>query len=89
MNSDDVLGEMCRVGKYISVELEICEHQGAVELSATLFGGTQHAGPIVSGVKIHSWGSFNLLEATRKRNEMGRHREEMERLMDDNNLRSF
>jgi len=89
VDANKVRQEFCRVGKIISVDLEITEFDGAEKIAETLFNGESF-----SGVKVHSWGLFNTSNAMANRDieineELQRHRERMGYLMNPNNLRDF
>lgn len=86
---NEILDEMGREGKVISIDVEITNKDDALKLAATLFNNKSE-----SGVKVHSWGAFSLKAAYENRDaqinaEIARHREKMDFLLDPNNIRSF
>lgn len=88
-SADEMRRELCRVGKVITVDLQISDADKALELAATMFNKKTHA-----GVKVHSWGLFSLKSAYENRDkfiqeEIQRHNERMQYLLDPNSLRDF
>ena len=88
-NANEVRDELCRVGKIVSIDVEITDKEDALKLADTMFNNKSEC-----GLKVQSWGLFSLKSATEKRDaeivaEVRRHRDRMDYLLNPNNLRDF
>lgn len=88
-NAQQLLNELCREGKRISIVVEIADTKDAIELLSTMYSGKPH-----QGIIVQSWGGYNIEGALSRKIEAiydlnRKHQEEMEQLLNFNNLRDF
>ena len=85
----NLLNEMCRTGKRVSIVVEITDSEKAIELMRSMYTGAGY-----SGLIVQSWGGFDVEGALNRKlsaiDELNRkHQEEMAELLTPNNLRDF
>lgn len=88
--SEKILGECCRVGKVITVSMEIKDQELATKLMGTMYNQNIE----YFGVAVNSWGFYDVQAAYKKREalieeENERHYVRTKYLNDPNNLRQM
>lgn len=81
---DDVLNEMAKVGKKISIQIKITDSKKAIELMGTMYPKEGKKNNF--GVEVYSWGAFDLVQAYQAREEeinveMERHIENIKQIL--------
>jgi hypothetical protein len=84
-NPDDILEALCRKGKHISVGLEITDTKKAIEIMGTMY--PVEGKPNDVGVRVYSWGNFDLVKGHENKEELlraevQRHRAHMDAIME-------